>query len=109
MCPRRSVQPAYWPPARRRARGGVERSPLRAVELREAVDARCRSAVRLVLALPARDDHPLLRLVRDDALASFDVVAVPDNWPLRCRQEALAREGRRLDDHRLPGGNRDGA
>jgi hypothetical protein len=56
-----------------------------AVELREAVEARSGSRVRLALAVPARDDHPLLRLVKEDAVVPFDIVAVPDDWPVPCR------------------------
>ncbi len=56
-----------------------------AVELREAVERRSGGRVRLELVVPAPDDTPLLRLVKDDAVAPFDVVTVPDDWPLRCR------------------------
>lgn len=65
-----------------------------AAELREAVAARSGGSVRLVLVVPAADDHPLLRLVREDAVEPLDVVHVPDDWPLRCRQ-SHARRSRR--------------
>jgi hypothetical protein len=57
-----------------------------AVELREAAASRAGRPVRLVLVVPAGDDHPLLRLVREDAAEPFDVVHVPDDWPVRSRR-----------------------
>jgi hypothetical protein len=64
-----------------------------AVELREAAAVRWGGPVRLVLVVPAGDDHPLLRLVRDDAAEPFDVVHVPDDWPVRCRQAYFSALG----------------
>ena len=56
-----------------------------AVELAEAVAARSGAATRLVIALPARDDHPLQRLVMADAALPMELATVPDDWPERCR------------------------
>jgi hypothetical protein len=58
-----------------------------AVEVREAVEQRTGGRVRLALVVPAADDSPLLRLVEDDAIVPFDVIDVPDDWPLRCRDK----------------------
>ena len=62
-----------------------------AVELAEAATAGAGDATRLVVAMPARDDHPLLRLAMDDAVLPVELAAVPDDWPERCR--ALSRSG----------------
>ena len=71
-----------------------------AVELAEAVSARpgvrglnavAGRDTRLVVALPAHDDHALLRLVIDDAVLPVELAAVPDDWPLRCRAGASSR------------------
>ncbi|HEX2191626.1 MAG TPA: hypothetical protein VHH09_00380 [Acidimicrobiales bacterium] len=58
-----------------------------ALELAEAANAQGGRTVRLVLVQPARDDHPLLRLARDDALLPVELATVPDDWPRRCREE----------------------
>jgi hypothetical protein len=68
----------------------TEAAPV-AVELRDAVAARSGAAVRLVLVMPASDDHPLLRLVVEDAVDPVEVVNVPDDWPDRCRRQARPR------------------
>ncbi|HYX44445.1 MAG TPA: hypothetical protein VE760_05325 [Acidimicrobiales bacterium] len=59
-----------------------------AVELAEAVSARTERIARLVLALPARDDHQLLRLAVADAVLPVELALVPDDWPLRTRAGA---------------------
>jgi hypothetical protein len=56
-----------------------------AVELAEAASARSGRSTRLVVALPARDDHELLRLAMDDAVLPVELATVPDDWPDRCR------------------------
>jgi hypothetical protein len=65
-----------------------------AVELAEAVAGQVGEVgqgTRLVVALPARDDHALLRLAMEDAVVPVEAATVPDDWPERCR--ALARSG----------------
>ena len=56
-----------------------------ALELAEAVSAKKGRANRLVLALPAGDDHPLLRLATDDAVLPVELATVPADWTDRCR------------------------
>lgn len=56
-----------------------------AVELAEAVAARTGRAGRLVVAVPACDDHPLLRLAMADAVLPAELATVPDDWQERCR------------------------
>ncbi len=56
-----------------------------AAELAEAVAARSGHTTRLVIALPARDDHPLQRLVMADVGVPVELATVPDEWPERCR------------------------
>jgi hypothetical protein len=53
------------------------------------VERAASSDERLVLALPARDDHPLLRLAVADAVRPVDVVTVPDDWAERHRRSVL--------------------
>lgn len=60
-------------------------------ELAEAVAARTGRATRLVVVLPARDDHSLLRLAIDDAVLPLQVATVPDDWPQQCRVAAGGR------------------
>ena len=62
-----------------------------AVELAEAVATRSGHTTRLVLAVPARDDHPLLRLAMNDAVLPGELVTVPDDWPFRCRAGPASR------------------
>jgi hypothetical protein len=46
------------------------------------------AAPRLVLTVPARDEHALLRLAMDDAVLPVELATVPDDWPQRCRAGA---------------------
>jgi hypothetical protein len=64
-----------------------------AVELAEAVSAGRTGEVRLVVVVPAGDDHPLLRLAADDAVLPVDLRRVPDDWPLLCRKTAGPTQG----------------
>ena len=56
-----------------------------AAELQAAAAARTGHALPLVLCLPERHDHSLLRLQASDVVAPVSVALVPDDWPLRCR------------------------
>ena len=62
-----------------------------AVELADAVAGRSGALPRLVLAMPAADDHPLLRLVSQDTVVPLEVVRMPDDWPVRCQRAAAGR------------------
>jgi hypothetical protein len=62
-----------------------------ALELAEAADAVASQPVRLRVAVPARDDHALLRLAKDDAVRPLELATVPDDWPSRCRSAAAVR------------------
>jgi hypothetical protein len=64
-----------------------------ALELAEAVAARTGRSTRLVVVVPARDDHELLRLAVDDAVPPVEVATVPDDWPDRCRALPLPKTG----------------
>ena len=56
-----------------------------AAELQAAAAARSGHALPLVLCLPERHDHSLLRLQASDVVAPVSVALVPDDWPLRCQ------------------------
>jgi hypothetical protein len=54
-----------------------------AAEAQAAVAAHSGRAPRLLLSLPERHDHPLLRLLAGDVEVPVEVAPVPDDWPLR--------------------------
>ena len=64
-----------------------------AAELADAAAGRSGALPRVVMAVPAADDHPLLRLVSEDAIVPLDVVRMPDDWPVRCRRVAARGSG----------------
>ncbi|HWC10357.1 MAG TPA: hypothetical protein VG455_03950 [Acidimicrobiales bacterium] len=59
-----------------------------ALELADAIRTRTGQAIRPVVAVPARDDHPMLRLAAHDAALPVGLATVPDDWPERFRAEA---------------------